>query len=408
MKRLLGTVSLVFASLLAGLLLGEIALRLVGYSAPIWYEPDRSLGWTLRPGVSGWFTREGRALVRVNAAGRRDRDTPLHKPDDVYRIAVLGDSYSLAMQVEREQAYWALLPERLEACGFAPAKRIEVLNFGVSGYGTAQEYVMLESQAIRYRPDLVLLQFTNGNDVRNNSFVLEEEKHRPFYMLEPDGTLRMDESFASAAGFRRSLSLPMELLRRATDRSRLLQLLREVRNGRPGQNVQASGTPDLEPGLDPAVLTAPRDRAWEEAWKVTEGLIAKTAEYAHRNGARFLLFSVPYAIQVHPDRALREALQAKLGVQDLFYPDRRLAELGRKRGLTVLALAPEMQRLAERRKIHFHGFESSGLGRGHWNAEGHRAAAELIALRLCADPEINDRRAPAGIDAARAPATPHS
>ena len=25
-----------------------------------------------------------------------------------------------------------------------------------------------------------------------------------------------------------------------------------------------------------------------------------------------------------------------------------------------------------------------GMGRGHWNAEGHRTAAELIARHLCA------------------------
>ena len=42
-----------------------------------------------------------------------------------------------------------------------------------------------------------------------------------------------------------------------------------------------------------------------------------------------------------------------------------------------------LERIAEARKVHFHGFENSGFGRGHWNAEGHRAAAELIAQRLC-------------------------
>lgn len=383
MRRLLAPAAIVAGSVLVGLLLAEVALRVMGYSAPVWYRPDPQLGWTLRPGLTGWFTKEGRALVHVNAAGRRDRDTPLDKPDDVFRIAVLGDSYSEAMQVAREEAYWALLRERLAACGFQPGKRIEVLNFGVSGYGTAQEYAMLESNAIRYRPDLVLLQFTNGNDVRNNSFALEQEKYRPFYMLDPDGRLRMDESFASEAGFRRSVSLPMELVRRATDRSRVLQLLREVRSGRLVQKAHASDAPGVEQGLEPVVLRPPGDALWEEAWKITEGLIAQTADYARRNGARFVVFTVPYAIQVHPDRSLREALQAKLGVEDLFYPDRRLAEFGKRNGVPVLALAPQMQRLAEARKLHYHGFEKSGLGRGHWNAEGHRAAADLIARHLC-------------------------
>lgn len=383
MKRLLGSAAVVVGSVLVGLLLAEGALRVMGYSAPIWYRPDPQLGWTLRPGISAWFTKEGRAFVHVNAAGRRDRDTPLDKPDDVYRIVVLGDSYSEAMQVPSEEAYWALLPQRLQACGFQPGRRIEVLNFGVSGYGTAQEFVTLQSQAIRYRPDLVLLQFTNGNDVRNNSFALEPEKYQPFYRSGPDGALRIDESFLSDPGFRRSQSPPMEFMRRASDHSRVLQLLRDYRSARTMRSAQAGTPRGVEQGLEPVVLRPPQDPLWEEAWKITEALIVQTAEFARRNGARFLLFTVPYAIQVHPDRSLREALQGELGVADLLYPDRRLVEFGKRSGVPVLALAPEMQRLAEQRKVFFHGFQNTGLGRGHWNPDGHRAAAELIAHRLC-------------------------
>ena len=46
-------------------------------------------------------------------------------------------------------------------------------------------------------------------------------------------------------------------------------------------------------------------------------------------------------------------------------------------------LAPEMQPLAQKSGTYFHGFDNVGMGRGHWNAEGHRAAARIIARRLC-------------------------
>src|SRR5688572_7877377 len=119
-RRFLSFAGLLAVSLAAALVLGEAALRGIGYAAPIWYHPDPVLGWTLRPGLTAWFRKEGRALVSVNAAGRRDQHVPIGKPAGVYRIAVLGDSYSEAFQVEREQAYWALLPGRLQACGFEP------------------------------------------------------------------------------------------------------------------------------------------------------------------------------------------------------------------------------------------------------------------------------------------------
>ncbi len=381
MRRFAVSLALVAGSLVVALLAAEVALRALGYSAPVWYQPDPQLGWTLRPGAAGWYTGEGRTWVKVNLEGRRDRDTLLEKPPDVYRIAVLGDSYSEAMQVPREQAFWALLPARLAACGFAAGKRIEVLNFGVSGYGTAQEYIALETRAMRYRPDLVLLQFTNGNDVKNNSFALDEEDHRPFFMLGKDGALRIDESFASAPGFRRHSSLPFQIVRRASDHSRVLQLVRQVRSLRVMDDAHANS--GVEQGLEPKLLAPPREPLWEEAWRITEALIARTGEYATRNGARFMVVTVPYAMQVHPERALREALQARLGVKDLFYPDRRIAAFAENSGFAAVTLAPDMQRLAEERGVHFHGFANSGFGRGHWNPEGHRAAAELIAKALC-------------------------
>ena len=370
-------------SLLVALLLGEIMLRFIGYSSAIWYKPDPHLGWSLRPGVAGWFTKEGRAWVEVSSAGLRDAEHALPKPAGVYRIAVIGDSYSEAMQVEREQAFWAQLPARLEACRFADGKRIEVLNFGVSGYGQAQEYAMLESTAIRYQPDLVLLQFTNGNDVKNNSAAMEDEKGRPFYRLDAQGQLVADNAFATSDTFRSRGSLKAELGRRVADYSRVVQLARATKESGIIPRAHASQAVGLEDGLDRAPLAPPADARWDEAWRITEALIAKTGAYARQHGARFMVVTVPYAIQVHPDAELRASFRKRLGVEDLFYPDRRLARFGEQNGIFVVPLAPEMQRLAEEGNKYFHGFENIGMGRGHWNADGHRTAAEIIARRLC-------------------------
>ena len=57
MKRLTVLTAVVGASVLVALLLAEIALRMMGFSAPVWYRPDPQLGWTLRPGMNAWFTK---------------------------------------------------------------------------------------------------------------------------------------------------------------------------------------------------------------------------------------------------------------------------------------------------------------------------------------------------------------
>jgi len=383
MGRLLGAAALVAASMLAAVAFFEAFLRASGFSAPIWYRPDDVLGWSLRPGATGTFTAEGRAEVRVNAAGFRDRDHAREKPAGVYRIAVLGDSYSEAMQVPLEQAYWAQLPARLAACGFAGGRRIEALNFGVSGFGTAQQLVLLERVALAYRPDLVLLQFTNGNDVRNNSFALEEEKQRPFFTVDARGRLRADNAFAYAEAHVRRSGLPARLLRVASDHFRVVQLARAALRGPVLASAHAAAGGGAEAGLETAVLAEPRGALWQDAWRVTEALIARVREVAAAGGADFLLVTVPYAVQVHPDRAVREAMQAKLGVADLFYPDRRLAAFAERHRIPALTLAPRMLEIAQARGAALHGFANAKPGFGHWNEQGHAAAAALIAEKLC-------------------------
>jgi hypothetical protein len=344
----------------------ELAVRAAGYSAPFWTRPDPQLGWRLRPGTQGWFIKEGRNFARVSDAGWRDRDHTLDKPEHAYRIALLGDEHSEAMQVPLDASWWSLIAPRLEQCGVAPGKRIEVLNFGVTGYGTAQEAVLLETDAMRYRPDLVLVQFSAGNDVQNNSFALAEEKDRPFFLRDARGALHIDGSFNAGPRFVARSQISHELARKLGDHSRAFQLASMIPEGALMPRAHAA------PGYQGALLAPPRDAQWEEAWEVTEGLLGQMRDYAKRNGAKFALVVVPDAIQVTPDAMRRESAQARLGVHDLFYPDRRVETFARRSGILAVTLGPEM--LAEKKPLYF---------RSLWNEEGSRVAAGLIARKLC-------------------------
>ena len=157
---------------LAALAALEVALRLASYSTPQLHQLDVELGWSLRANKSGSYAaQDGRIGVAINSAGFRDREHLLDKPDPVYRIAVLGDEYSESMGIALRDTWWWRLEPELQRCDFQPGKLVEVLNFGVAGYGTAQELVLLQRTAMRYAPDLVLLQFS-ADDVIDNSFAL--------------------------------------------------------------------------------------------------------------------------------------------------------------------------------------------------------------------------------------------
>jgi hypothetical protein len=101
------------------------------------------------------------------------------------------------------------------------------------------------------------------------------------------------------------------------------------------------------------------------------------------HGARFLLVTLSNGVQVYPDPHVRSTFAAKIGTNDLFYPDRRIEDFSCKNGIEALILAPSLFEHAERNRTYLHGFMNSGLGNGHWNELGHRLAGERIAERLC-------------------------
>src|SRR5262245_23693535 len=111
----------------------EVALRVLGISYPVMVAADPITGLRHIPNSSGRFLQEGNAHVRINSQGLRDREHALAKPSGVYRIAVLGDSYAEAFQVEDDEAFWSVMsPPLAERLG----RTVEPINFAVGGFGT--------------------------------------------------------------------------------------------------------------------------------------------------------------------------------------------------------------------------------------------------------------------------------
>lgn len=382
--------AIVAASVAIALVLGEVALRVIGFSYPNFWKPDAVVGTVLTPGMEGWQRDEGKAWIKVSSQGLRDHEHSIAKPGNTYRIAVLGDSYAEAMQVDMDRAFWALLPKKLEACRFGGGKKIETVNFGVSGYGTGHELLMLRSRVWQYSPDMVLLAFFPGNDVRNNSKALEGEK-RPYFSLK-DGKLFLDSAFRDDPEFKEKQRIAED--RAWLQETRLYQLMRRVKAGNIAQHFHnapiavaaAAGQKLTEPGLDEQVFHAPKDAKWQEAWAITDHLVEATNEETKSHGARFVLAILSTPGSVFPDAQMRARYAASLGVKSLFYPEERLEALGRQDGFEVVALAPAMQQVADQKHVYLHGFPNTKPGFGHWNEAGHALAADLIARDLCARP----------------------
>ena len=409
-KRLFAKLLLIVLGLLVGSVIAEIALRVSGYSYPEFYTLDQTRGYALRPGMEGWYRKEGEAFVRINSDGLRDREHSLTKPGDTIRIAVLGDSYAEAFSVSLEDAFWSVMERKLHECDAFSGKNIEVINFGVSGYGTAQELLTLREDVWKYSPDLVMLTVTTNNDITDNSRELKKSDEIPYFIYK-DNRLTLDTSFSDSRAFVLRQSRVSRFGRWLRDHSRLVQAVIQGHHGfklllaswrskqaqpAPAQPLPGSETPKKqaeqvpqqqlsrseELGTDNFVYIQPSNAVWNGAWRVTEGLIIAMRDEVKARGAKFVVVTLSNGPQVLPSVNVREEFKRRFGITDLFYPDNRIKSLGAREGVLVLTLAPELQEFAQRNNVFLHGF-GKDVGNGHWNPTGHRRAGELLAKKIC-------------------------
>ena len=156
-KRLVPLVLLLMACL--GMLEGGLRIySLCCY--PKMMELDDKLGWKHAKGVRKTFVNEigEKAIIVQNDHGLRGKNYGYQRENGKFRILVLGDSFADGQMNEAEL---------FSACLERSNPHFEVINAGVAGYGTLQEYLYLVSEGIKYQPDLVLLMFYD-NDLYDN------------------------------------------------------------------------------------------------------------------------------------------------------------------------------------------------------------------------------------------------
>ena len=105
------------------------------------------LFYELRPGFSS-------EKYSINSMGFRDHEYSVEKDPDTFRIVVLGDSIIWGHGLSLEHTFAKQLNNLLNG---VVKQKIEVLNFGVSGYSTQQEVELYRIKASRFEPDLVIV-----------------------------------------------------------------------------------------------------------------------------------------------------------------------------------------------------------------------------------------------------------
>jgi hypothetical protein len=161
----------------------------------------------LKPNMKGLFKSKSFA---TNSVGLADKEYALDKPQDVFRAAVVGSSWTMASGVEQQESWHALIEhQRAES---EQAQSLEIINFGVEMYGLGEIVGTVRHKVLDWQPDVVIAVLTTFT----TSFVWEKP------VAEPTLPPRAYPAFNSFA--LRSLSprhrLGLETNRAADDRKR--------------------------------------------------------------------------------------------------------------------------------------------------------------------------------------------
>ncbi|MDA0837935.1 MAG: SGNH/GDSL hydrolase family protein [Planctomycetota bacterium] len=146
------------------------------------YRHDPDLGWFPIEDGELEFTASRTFHIRHNSLGFRDGEFgPKRKP----RIAFIGDSFVWGFDVNKEERFTEIIQSKIPEW--------QVLNLGVSGYGTDQEFLLLQKFHDQLSPDIVFLIFNLSldNDTGDNRSNSRYGGYFKPYFVEESGELQV-------------------------------------------------------------------------------------------------------------------------------------------------------------------------------------------------------------------------
>jgi hypothetical protein len=401
MPKLRGHLSrwlLLLGSALVGVVAAEMILRLSrpGIRQPFQVratiESERGkfceyhplLGWAAKPDVEGVLRSiDVEHRVLQNRWGFRGKAHPEERTGRP-RVLVLGDSFVWGYGVEEGQ----LFTDLLERESVPP---IEVINLGVSGYGTDQELLLWREQGRRFRPDVVLLVVTPYTDLLDN---VRDERYgypKPLLDLQAPGPLRATnvpvprrdsglwewvEDAPEAERRRHALqglaqrSALVAAALRAAARSETARRRLEERAILPRRVPGAMG--------EEVFYQAPPDPRLRYAWKALLRIVRELRAEVKADGAVLVVAVVPSVVQVY------DALWSEMVAERSKPPRARWARERPGRILTralagevtVVDLLPRMREAAQQDPYLYYPWNR------HWTQSGHRVAADALQETL--------------------------
>jgi len=348
----------------------EIGLRTTHlFGARISYsEPDSLLGYRFTPNSVYWNNKENDHPIngRINSFGWRDKERSIANPSGTYRVAIIGDSYVEASQVELDSTFMVLAENQLRS---STSHKVELINFGRSGVTQTEELLVLKHNVSAFSPDLVILFFLPSNDIDDISRKTACTTLRPFFIPSQDGQLTLDTSFNRSREYKlkvliNAIKQKSALVSLIAERFNYLQKLRRKRAIPTRQNSHHGIGGYL------SLCTKSPDPTYVDNYSLNKTLIKNMAEYCNHENIRFMLFCIDSIYKSEEIERLK--LIDPTFNEDFFDSD--LHQFSTSLGIEYQGIEKPFKQFYRREKKSLHW--------AHWNYIGHRLVAKVLCQRI--------------------------
>ena len=318
-------------------------------------RPDSLTIWRYRPDIRLTYrTPEFETPIRTNENGLRQGPIA-PAAEGVTTVLFIGDSFTFGWGVTEEQRYSEVLARLLAQR--LPGTRLRIVNAGHWMHTFDQQLVLMKEMIERYRPAVVVQGFywMHVRTLFNHTLV-----------RAPDGTLKAVEDSKIMVSDRGVLKFRSDWLERPPLNSQLVVLIARWLLNR-DLHERAGDTVDyMRPG-------SIKDEA---LWNLTDQLVGETIRTLRTAGIAYVPFLIPTSVEVGGTQWPHvnwTAATPPAGV-DPSVPAARLAAIFTRNGASIVPLAMAMR-------------DQGGPALyypqdGHWTAEGHAVAAEILAPQL--------------------------
>jgi hypothetical protein len=340
------------------------------------YQPNLRWTQTVESEFVYWYT---------NPLGMRWRETETTKAPGVTRVAFVGDSITLGGYTRDHTTSYVGVVESL-----FDRQRVDVLNFGVGGYGIHEVHEQVVQEVSEFNPDVIVLGLFNGNDFRDTFLGFDTR-------VTPEGGLtRITTLSADAAGESEPPDLHegsnylwvRETLSRGVRLGTIYRFLKENPDGYGNLGALEPAQPNRRAAAFEETKRMPSEHLdfkalnrftgytyWslrdispiaEQAIEETLGYLDRIQRFCDSRGIKFVVVAIPFREQVTTSHPVND-------VYDVRLPQSYVEEWARERGTPYLDLLPLFRNLEANTRNDVY------VGDGHWNSRGHLIGGTAIA-----------------------------